>query len=87
MAIGEVSGEFNNSVISSTFERLDGGGSQVVINIEGNGTGADWTDESLTLPADDVGGKTIKIEFQFVSNSDADLYGGFYIDDVEVTLE
>ena len=34
MPIGEASGEFNNSVISSTFERLEGGSSQVVINIE-----------------------------------------------------
>ena len=49
MPIGEVSGEFNNAVISSTFERQDGGGSQVVINIEGTGSVFGQTNGTLTL--------------------------------------
>ena len=49
MPIGEVSGEFNNSVISSTFERLDGGGSQVVINVEGTGSALGQTNGTLTM--------------------------------------
>ena len=49
MPIGEVSGEFNNSVISSTFERQDGGGSQVVINIEGTGSVFGQTSGTLTI--------------------------------------
>jgi len=49
MPIGDVSGEFNYSVISSTFERQDGGGSQVVINIEGTGTAFGQTNGTLTM--------------------------------------
>ena len=49
MPIGEASGEFNNSVISSTFERLEGGSSQVVINIEGTGSALGQTNGTLIL--------------------------------------
>ena len=49
MPIGEASGEFNNSVISSTFERLDGGSSQVVINIEGTGSALGQTNGTLVM--------------------------------------
>lgn len=49
MPIGEVSGEFNYSVTSTTFERLDGGASQVVINIEGTGTAFGQTNGTLIM--------------------------------------
>lgn len=58
-----------------------------ILNIEGDGTGASWSEETLALPALDVGGKNIKIEFRFVSGADATSYGGFYIDDVQVISE
>ena len=47
---------------------------------------AGWSDQSLALPAGEVAGKTIKLEFRFVSNEDGSVWGGFYIDDVSVTL-
>lgn len=60
-----------------------------ILNIEGDGI-AGWTEEMLDLPALDVGGKNIKVEFRFVSNAgtvpDLDVWGGFYVDDVVVTV-
>jgi len=60
-----------------------------ILDIEGDGT-AGWTEEMLDLPALDVGGKNIKVEFRFVSNAgtdpDLDVWGGFYVDDVVVTV-
>ncbi len=55
-----------------------------ISGIEGNAAG--WTDESLSLPASEVGGKQIRVEFRFTSNADGNVWGGFYIDDVSVTL-
>lgn len=55
-----------------------------ISSIEGSAAG--WSDQSLALPAGEVAGKTIKIEFRFVSNEDGSVWGGFYIDDVSVTL-
>jgi hypothetical protein len=56
---------------------------------EGEGDG--WSENSLVMPALDVGGKNIKIEFNFVSDAgtalDADVFGGFYVDDVSVSLD
>ena len=57
-----------------------------ISSIEGDGAGAGWTNQSLPLPAGDVAGKTIKVEFRFTSNADGSVWGGFYIDDVSVTL-
>ena len=56
-----------------------------ILNIEGLGTDG-WSEQTLDLPAADVGDKNIKIEFRFVSNADLDLWSGFYIDDVVVHL-
>ena len=55
-----------------------------ISSIEGSAAG--WSDQSLALPAGEVAGKTIKLEFLFVSNEDGSVWGGFYIDDVSVTL-
>jgi hypothetical protein len=55
------------------------------------GEGVTWTENSLVLPALNVGGKNIKIEFNFISNAgtsqDIDVFGGFYVDDVSVSLD
>jgi len=51
MAIGEESGEFSYSVTSSSFERRDAGGTQVVINVEGNASGFGQSNGTLTLVA------------------------------------
>jgi hypothetical protein len=55
------------------------------------GLGVVWTENSLVMPALNVGGKNIKIEFNFVSNAgtsqDIDVFGGFYVDDVSVSLD
>jgi hypothetical protein len=60
-----------------------------IIGIEGDGT-AGWTAQTLALPSGDVGGKNIKVQFRFVSNAgtapDNDVWSGFYIDDVSVTI-
>lgn len=53
-----------------------------VTPIEGFGGG--WTMESYALPADALG-KNIKVQFQFVSNSDGTNFGGIYLDDIAVT--
>jgi hypothetical protein len=54
------------------------------------GLGITWTENTLVLPALDVGGKNIKIEFNFVSDTgtiqDINVFGGFYVDDVSVSL-
>ena len=55
-----------------------------ISSIEGSADG--WSDQSLSLPAGEVAGKSIKVEFRFISNSDGSVWGGFYIDDVSVTL-
>ena len=49
MPIGETSGEFSNTITSSTFERQDGGGSQVIINFEGTGSGVAQVNGTRTL--------------------------------------
>ncbi|MGB6222923.1 Ig-like domain-containing protein [Haloferula sp.] len=56
-------------------------GSFPITPIEGIDLG--WTEESFALPAAALG-KNIKIQFQFESN-DSSNWGGFYIDDVQVT--
>lgn len=55
-----------------------------ISSIEGSAAG--WSDQSLPLPAGEVAGKTIRLEFRFLSNEDGSVWGGFYIDDVSVTL-
>ena len=55
MPIGETSGEFNNTITSSTFERLDGGGSRVTINFEGTGSAFAQVNGTLTLLAPNPG--------------------------------
>jgi hypothetical protein len=60
-------------------------GTLEITGIGGDGTGASWSTQALALPVGEVGGKTIQIEFQFVSDDNGLNYGGFYIDDVEVT--
>lgn len=50
--------------------------------LEGFGQG--WTMESYELPAEALG-KNIKVQFQFVSNSDGTNFGGIYLDDIAVT--
>lgn len=54
-------------------------------NIEGDGTAANWSTRTLAMAAEAVNGKEIRIEFRFTSNNNSLEYGGFYIDDVEVT--
>ena len=49
MAIGEPSGEFSYSITSSQFERTNDGGSQVVINLEGNASGFGQVNGTLVL--------------------------------------
>lgn len=49
------------------------------------GIGVDWITFSELLPAEALG-QTIVLEFQFTSNSDANNFGGWYLDDVEVTI-
>ena len=49
MPIGEASDEFTSTVTSSTFERLEGGGSQVTINLEFKGSLFPRADGTLTL--------------------------------------
>lgn len=61
-------------------------------NLRGTGSDGDgWTENTLALPAVNVGGKNIKIEFRFVSNAgssqDIDIFSGFYVDDVSVALD
>ena len=60
-----------------------------ITGIEGDGL-AGWTKQTLALPIGDVGGKNIKVQFRFVSNAgtapDNDVWSGFYIDDVIVTI-
>jgi hypothetical protein len=60
-----------------------------ITGIEGDGT-AGWTEQTLALPEGGVGGKNIKVEFRFVSNPgdvlNNDVWSGFYIDDVLVTV-
>ena len=45
-----------------------------------------WSDETLSLPSSAVGGKIIKVEFRFISNADGNVWSGFYVDDVSITL-
>ena len=55
------------------------------------GVGGAWTQNSLEMPPLNVGGKNIRIEFNFTSNAgatpDGDVYSGFYVDEVFVTLD
>jgi hypothetical protein len=55
------------------------------------GVGGAWTQKSLEMPAQDVAGKNIRIEFNFTSNPgaipDSEVFSGFYVDDVFVTLK
>lgn len=60
--------------------------------LQGFGSEGDgWMENMLVLPALEVGGKNIKIEFNFVSDAgttqDIDVFGGFYVDDVSVSLD
>jgi hypothetical protein len=60
--------------------------------LQGEGSvGEGWTENTLILPALDVGGKNIKIEFNFVSDAGIsqgiDVFGGFYVDDVVIALD
>jgi hypothetical protein len=62
-----------------------------ITGLKGFGSEGDgWTENSLLMPALNVGGKNIKIEFNFVSDAgtaqDIDVFGGFYVDDVSVSL-
>jgi hypothetical protein len=45
-----------------------------------------WTNESIPLPAV-ANGLSVKLEFRFVSDADAEAFAGFYIDDVEVIAD
>ena len=47
------------------------------------GIAAGWTAEAVVLPAS-AAGRNVKIEFQLVSNDNAQEFAGFYIDDVLV---
>jgi hypothetical protein len=63
-----------------------------ITGLQGLGSSGDgWTEGALALPAIDVGGKNIKVQFQFVSDAgtsqNTDVFGGFYVDDVTVTLD
>ena len=63
-----------------------------ITGLQGLGSsGAGWTTGMLALPAGDVGGKNIKVQFRFVSDAgsaqDTDVFGGFYIDDVLLSLD
>jgi hypothetical protein len=61
-----------------------------ILGIEGDG-GDGWTLETLALPSGAVGGKNIKVEFRFESNAGSflqlDVWSGFYVDDVLVTVD
>lgn len=56
-----------------------------------SGSDNGWSEGMLALPAVDVGGRNVKIQFQFVSDAGttqgSDVFGGFYIDDVLMTLD
>jgi hypothetical protein len=71
VAIGETSGEFNYSVTSSTFERQAGGGSQVVINVEGTATGFGQANGTLTMVAPALGAAAGPGSYTGASFSDA----------------
>ncbi|MDA0767576.1 MAG: choice-of-anchor J domain-containing protein [Verrucomicrobia bacterium] len=53
-----------------------------VTSIEGIEDG--WTGKSFPFPPAALG-KTVKVQFQFVSDGDTEVFSGFYIDDVEMT--
>ena len=62
-----------------------------ITGLKGFGSEGDgWTENSLVMPAPSVGGKNIKIQFNFVSDAGTspgiDVFGGFYVDDVSVSL-
>jgi hypothetical protein len=49
------------------------------------GISAGWDSQSIAMPAGALG-KNVKIEFRFVSNDNGQEFGGFYVDDVKVTV-
>jgi hypothetical protein len=56
---------------------------EVVTGLGGISDG--WTPVSIILDGATYGERNVKIDFRFVSNADANVWAGFYIDDVEVT--
>ncbi len=56
-------------------------GGDLATNLEGNLQ--QWTNQSIALPTV-ANGLSVKIEFFFESDEDAELASGFYIDDIEV---
>jgi hypothetical protein len=53
----------------------------VALNIEG--TSQEWTKESLPLP-EAANGQEVRLQFRFVSDNDANVFAGFYVDNVSV---
>ena len=49
MAIEDVAGEYSLNVTSTTFERLDGGASQAVLNMEGSASGYGTANGTLIM--------------------------------------
>jgi len=49
MAIEEVAGEYSLAVTSTTFERLDGGASRAVLNLEGTASGFGTANGTLIM--------------------------------------
>ncbi len=58
-------------------------GGDLATNLEGNLQ--QWTSQSIALPAV-ANGLSVKIEFLFASDEDAEVASGFYIDDIEVLV-
>ena len=71
MPIGETSGEFSYSITSSTFERQDGCGSQVSINIEGTASGFGQLNGTLTLRVPNPGATAGPASYTGASFGDA----------------
>jgi len=64
MAISSESGEFNYSVTSSTFSASQGGGTEVVINVEGDVSGFGQMNGTLTMVAPAPGVNAGSVSFR-----------------------
>jgi len=70
MAISSESGEFNYSVTSSTFSASHGGGTEVVINVEGEVSGFGQMNGTLTMVAPAPGANAGSVSFRGAAFAD-----------------
>lgn len=75
-------GDFGSVRLLNAADDTPLAGGVVIADIQG--TSMLWSSESLTLPAA-ANGLAVKLEFRFESDADAEVYAGFYIDEVLVT--